>query len=443
MYCSVRCRDRDWGHGGHDLLCTGDIPDDEAENHPLMRFKVHAMMTNEIFILVAKVLASVVKEYARQLRAGAGAAGAEGAAGAGEGAGDSGSVASDESAWKAALAPLSHFQCAPWWDCAVPPEDVADAGAFRDTLRGLVRESSALLQEAFVGRQATTFGELSVIESGVITGRLGDLFDDTFYASIVGAFELNQFGIRFETPARDTVRQWWEAAGSPELGAEVVLGGGGGGGGGSGSGDVEGGMQYGLVHAQLEEIRAAMEEDEGGCGSECGDSECDEGEGEDGELAGEGKDAGGEGDEGDEGGEGGEDDQAWHEGALLPWDGILDPLDGSGLFPIGCMMNHCCEPNTKTLYHVEGGNGGDGDGDGEMGGEAGGAGGTGVDGKGGVRGLVAKVVALVDIAEGEEIMHSYIDCGLDLDGRRKALMDYGFICQCTRCAAEEAEGGDE
>ena len=220
-------------------------------------------------------------------------------------------------------------------------------------------------------------------------------------------------------------------------------------------------MQYGLVHAQLEEIRAAMGEDEGGCGSECGDSDCDDGGGEEGEGhhhdghdghgaqggaaaaaaddgeskagAGEGKDAGGEG------GEGGDGDQAWHEGALLPWDGILDPLDGSGLFPIGCMMNHCCEPNTKTLYHVEGGNGGDGDGGGEMGG----TGVDGVDGTGGGRGLVAKVVALMDIAEGDEIMHSYIDCGLDLEGRREALMDYGFICQCTRCAAEEeAEGGE-
>ena len=95
---------------------------------------------------------------------------------------------------------------------------------------------------------------------------------------------------------------------------------------------------------------------------------------------------------------------------MEPWERVLVPLDGTGLFPTACMMNHSCAPNTKTLYRVAPG-----------------------------VGLVAHVVALSDICEGDELVHSYIEAEDDLEGRREALVDYGFVCQCARCKEEEEE----
>ena len=38
------------------MLCTGTVPEKDAEQHPLIRFKLHAMATNEIFLLVGAVV---------------------------------------------------------------------------------------------------------------------------------------------------------------------------------------------------------------------------------------------------------------------------------------------------------------------------------------------------------------------------------------------------
>ncbi len=47
------------------------------------------------------------------------------------------------------------------------------------------------------------------------------------------------------------------------------------------------------------------------------------------------------------------------------------------------------------------------------------------------------MVALTDIEAGEEVCISYIDEeGLNLEERRAALKDYGFVCNCPRCQAE-------
>ena len=47
VYCSEQCRDNHFLRG-HDLLCTGLITEEEAEEHPLIRFKMFAISTNEV-----------------------------------------------------------------------------------------------------------------------------------------------------------------------------------------------------------------------------------------------------------------------------------------------------------------------------------------------------------------------------------------------------------
>ena len=56
LFCSQACHDRAWNVYGHGRLCTGLVPEAEAETHPVVQFKMHAVMTNEIFLLVAAVV---------------------------------------------------------------------------------------------------------------------------------------------------------------------------------------------------------------------------------------------------------------------------------------------------------------------------------------------------------------------------------------------------
>jgi len=51
-------------------------------------------------------------------------------------------------------------------------------------------------------------------------------------------------------------------------------------------------------------------------------------------------------------------------------------------------------------------------------------------------------VALRRIEEGEEVVISYIEEeGAGLGERRERLAEYGFVCRCARCEAEEAAAG--
>jgi hypothetical protein len=51
---------------------------------------------------------------------------------------------------------------------------------------------------------------------------------------------------------------------------------------------------------------------------------------------------------------------------------------------------------------------------------------------------VARVRALRDLADGEEVTMSYVPVGWDLAARAAALRGYGFRCRCARCARERA-----
>lgn len=83
---------------------------------------------------------------------------------------------------------------------------------------------------------------------------------------------------------------------------------------------------------------------------------------------------------------------------------LFPPLDGTAFYMTTCKINHSCSPSVYVRYttheHL---------------------------------GLVAELVALRDIAEGEELMQSYIDQSMSTTQRQKALVDYGFRCTCERC----------
>ncbi|EOD14363.1 hypothetical protein EMIHUDRAFT_211778 [Emiliania huxleyi CCMP1516] len=75
----------------------------------------------------------------------------------------------------------------------------------------------------------------------------------------------------------------------------------------------------------------------------------------------------------------------------------------AGLSWLVCMMNHSCAPNASVAF-------------------------------GGAPNApaTARIVALREVAAGEEIVHSYVDCRLSKRVRAEGLAIYGIRCQCAR-----------
>lgn len=82
--------------------------------------------------------------------------------------------------------------------------------------------------------------------------------------------------------------------------------------------------------------------------------------------------------------------------------------EGTGLYIVGSTFNHSCDPNVVLLKP-----------------------------QGDFSDRTA-VLALRDIAAGEELCISYIDEDASLEDRNEMLRDYGFTCSCTKCQAESA-----
>ena len=80
------------------------------------------------------------------------------------------------------------------------------------------------------------------------------------------------------------------------------------------------------------------------------------------------------------------------------------------------MMNHSCDPNAVVSYDSGGGA--------EVIPDAIGVPAT------------ARIVALRDIAAGEEIVHPYVDREEPREERRAGLAIYGIQCNCARCLQE-------
>ncbi len=84
--------------------------------------------------------------------------------------------------------------------------------------------------------------------------------------------------------------------------------------------------------------------------------------------------------------------------------------EGTALFSVICLMNHSCTPNVQVAY---------------MRGDHAGA-----------------LLALRDLAPGEELCINYVDVRNPEPLRRVDLEHYGFRCRCARCVEERGgEGG--
>ncbi|ORC85520.1 uncharacterized protein TM35_000341320 [Trypanosoma theileri] len=79
---------------------------------------------------------------------------------------------------------------------------------------------------------------------------------------------------------------------------------------------------------------------------------------------------------------------------------------GQGIYTIGCLFNHSCDPNLQVLYSS-------------------------------VNDETLTVEALRDIEPGEELLISYIDESLPYPDRQQQLYEhYLFTCRCSKCESE-------
>eukprot|EP00903_Cladosiphon_okamuranus_P012228 g11468.t1 len=422
VYCSASCRSEHWSRG-HCLLCVGPVPEESAQDHPLIKFRVHAMQTNEIFLLVGEVLAQIAVAFSKD-----------------PSTANTADSNCDSEKLAAARAPFADFVQEPWWDVAVPRDAVdaaagtagaasASAASLPDTLRALCEESSALLRRAFA------------LALGPLPAPLEQALSAERFARVVGMFEQNNMGIRAPSPIPGLLREFvgegkercaldvTHDAPSREILRETAD----------------------LVLEVLDEAQCVVVEDEEAEDDEEEDTMCYGGQGEGEESDGDGgscctstpggeapdsdeeenaggvisKCCGGQRGEGD--GDGGSCTSAQTGETSDSGEVVVEAARKTG--SAAAANGGCCEDEvagekrTKKQRQQEDEDSGvhDGGGGGEM-----------------ADPLVAEVVLLEDVQAGDELTQSYVAKEMSLEERRKALEDYGFLCTCSRCLEEEA-----
>ena len=190
LYCSTACRDQHWSR--HQLLCTGALTEEEAATSPLIRFKMHACETNEIFLLVADVFAKICSDIdmMRQSKA----------AGNGE----------DVAIIAAALAPYDRFVRNLWWDCVVIDPSSSSPKPSSSNISGSVTQATANDNDGDGGNEENLPSVLKqlVVESWALLrevlnldGRgLTHVLTAEYMARTIGMFEQNNIGVRCTHP---------------------------------------------------------------------------------------------------------------------------------------------------------------------------------------------------------------------------------------------------
>jgi len=457
IFCSKDCEEEMWCCGGHELMCTGLIPepltqtndesseksDDQLRDqlHPLLRFKLHAIQSNEIFLMVGDLVATVVSlrrqyieksEFEQNIYVNT----------------------TQMSNLEEILMPYLDFTLKPWWEVATEPS-ISDPTKLEEmiylnkTLRELCSTSAKYLKEAFIAiADGIYLDEASLQNKRNQTFRSTlrkaikecvhkyDIFSELFFGKIIGSFEQNAIGIRARHPlCRDIIENdsfrkrghldlikcleqtgmigdaesdcddLDDASSSQENIQEKTH---------ENDKDCIGndtntkeqvfinhhvaeddytydeiaefiaGFQineegYGIASTNAEENK--KDDDEYCCDEEIYDDSCDE------EIHDSSDDL----------------------------DMLFSPLDGTAMFYTTCKMNHSCNPNVIVRYAYSSSGGGHSARWGKS------------------LPLVISCCALRGIKKGDELCISYIQSDMNYKKRQKALENYGFNCACVKC----------
>ena len=166
LYCNEDCKG-DHYNRGHKYLCTGHLSEEDAMKSPLVQFKIHAVQTNEIFLLVADIFAKVITSV-------------------------EGGVSTSE-----AILPWNNYVRNMWHTVAVDKPSKKKSGgkkkstSLSDTLRSLVTDSYTLLGDALQLQAKGLDGVLS----------------EEYFSRTIGMFEQNNVGVRLDSPVLQQVHK--------------------------------------------------------------------------------------------------------------------------------------------------------------------------------------------------------------------------------------------
>jgi len=282
LYCSELCRHVHWMNRGHALLCTGSCDATDS----LVQFKIHAMETNEIFLLVADVFAQTCVDVERKLSEG---------------------CPFDE-AVATSMIPFEEggYVRELWWDAAVAPPGT-DPAELRASLQTLVTESWGLLDLAL----------------RLTDRQLASVLSPEYMSRLIGMFEQNNVGVRMTSRA----------------GAMCMS---------AAPGGSENALLASAAESisQVLESESWEDCDDENCQD---DGEEEEGE-EGGEGEGEGDMEVADDWSPDAAGNDGNLQRLYEILNSSGLDSIFPPLDGTAFYSKICKINHSCEPNVLVKY---------------------------------------------------------------------------------------------
>merc|ERR1719359_2102878 len=157
VYCSEACRAAHFGRC-HNLLCVGPV---ESEDHPLIRFKYHAIEHADSLLLTAQVLACLIN---RARACGGGAAVTQGL-----------------------MSELLGFCHAPFREACRPPPDRPKDAEFLAYTDGLINEAASQLKAAFDMH--------APVEAAALFAA-----GPAFFAEVMGLFEYNNIDVEVTSP---------------------------------------------------------------------------------------------------------------------------------------------------------------------------------------------------------------------------------------------------
>ena len=385
LYCSKKCEEESWL--SHSFMCTGNISEVECGDHPLMNFKVHAIQSNEIFLLVAEWIIKVLVSRAIEILMYKNSQNH-----------DKGRSLED------ILEEFCDFTMVHWWDVVayatddnlnynevlVSDTDYGDDSSsefieeqdLTDTLKMLCEDSCSLFRDVIIryfedrAQDINQNDDIGALYEAYLECEASGIISADMFSKIIGSFEQNAIGMRGHHPLfEDTLFGDMDDA---EL-------------------DVHrSGKKFRTKYGNLVlkcMANAGLYDQESDDGEACSNST----------------------DSLQNLQRGLEDLQIKSQEVFGHSDNESDnfnrmftPFDGTGMFSTACKMNHSCLPNVLVRYR-----------------------------SGWMHPLILQCIALKNIVEGEELCISYIQSDDEFADRQKALKNYGFVCTCVKCQSEK------
>ena len=454
IYCSSECEQEMIDLHGHDLICTGILPDesstttyttinedeskefdcikDEVQEpselkrmHPLLEFKIHAIQSNEIFLMVADFITNVIALRRRQILHGQ----------SNHSTSKETNIFSHKQNISDILTPYMDFTLVPWWDVATQSDTKlsdSEKEHLDTTLRLLCDDSAALLKKALMHINeppSTVQKEFYEVTKQAIHDCLEyktdlghSLVSGIFFGKLIGSFEQNAIGLRARHPlCRDIFSKDLREDALYDLSICIAN---------TNDADEEE-EEDEDEEEQDEEEEERDVKDEHNCNDEqCNDEQCQitnlthatqniqmesssneyDSHVQNSQL---------------------ESNDTNHPMYTMTeiteylssldieendspngddLDALFHPMDGTAMFATTCKMNHSCQPNVLVRYRS---------------------------GWGKYRPLILQCIALTNISKGEELCISYVNTDGTVKERREELLNYGFHCLCQKCQMED------